>query len=114
VRDQVDLVFELRDTFTWRGRSSIAQLPRVIELRAQRCNMRPEVSSRSGIEGFVTVAVDSRLQAQPCPLATIDLRIRTRVGGIRHCGKIEDVKFAARILEEVCELPQALRVSQTN
>jgi hypothetical protein len=114
VREQVDLVFELRDTFTWRGRGRIAQLPRVIELRAQRCDVGFNVSSRSGVEGFVTVAVDSRLNAQACQLLRIDSRSRSLLRRIGQRPKIEDVKFAARVLEEVRELPQALRVSQTN
>jgi hypothetical protein len=42
------------------------------------------------------------------------LRSGARVRGIGQGGEIEDVKFAARILEEVRELPQSLRFSQTN
>ena len=34
--------------------------------------------------------------------------------GIRQAREIEDVKFPARILEEVSKLSQPLRVSQTN
>ena len=114
VRNLVDLVFESRDTFTWRGGCRIAQFPRVIELRPQRYDLRLVVSSRSGVEGFVTVAVDGGVNAQPCQLASIDLRSRALFRGIGQGREIEDVKFAARMVKEVRELLQALRVSQTN
>jgi hypothetical protein len=104
VRSQVDLVFESRDTFTWRGGGRIAQFPRIVELCAQRDNVRLDVSSRSGIEGFVTGAVDGGVNAHLCQLASIDLRSRALFRGIRQGSEIEDVKFPARMVKEVREL----------